>query len=49
MAFGIGDRLGVDVELKPLVHRLAALGTEGKGRCSSHRAQGVYRLVSAAS
>ena len=31
MAFGIGERLGVGVELKPLVQRLAALGTEGKG------------------
>ena len=31
MAFGIGDRLGVGIELKPLVQRLAALGTKGKG------------------
>ena len=31
MAFGIGERLGLGVELKPLVQRVAALGTEGKG------------------
>ena len=31
MAFGIGERLGVGVELTPLVHRLEALGKEGKG------------------
>ena len=30
MAIGIGNSLGVGVELEPLVHRLAALGTEGK-------------------
>jgi tetratricopeptide (TPR) repeat protein len=31
MAFEIGNKLGVDVELKPLVHRLVALGREQKG------------------
>ena len=30
-AFGIGNSLGVGVELKPLAHRLAALGAQGKG------------------
>ena len=30
-AFGVGVRLGVGVELKPLVHRIEALGKEGKG------------------
>ena len=29
-AFGVGVRLGVGVELKPLVHRIEALGKEGK-------------------
>ena len=31
MAFGIGNHLSLGVELKPLAHRLAELGTEGKG------------------
>ena len=30
-AFGIGNSLGVGVELKSLAHRLAELGTQGKG------------------
>jgi tetratricopeptide (TPR) repeat protein len=31
MAYEIGNALGLDTELKPLVHRIAALGKEGKG------------------
>lgn len=31
MAFEIGNGLGLDTELKPIVHRIAAPGAEGKG------------------
>ena len=42
-----GIRLGVGVELKPLVQRLAALGTEGKGGIQAVGLKEIYRLVSA--
>ena len=42
MAFGIGNSLGIGVELKSLTNRLAALGTEGKGGI---RAVGLKELI----